>query len=484
MADINNNFINGRWVGSAGGKTYEQKNPADLTEVTGIWQKSTAEDVRAAVEAAHASFAGWSGLSAYTRATYLKKMLCLMKERTRAIARIITAENGKTLKESKSEVAFAIKETEFQISEGIRLSGETLPSSLDGVLAFSVRRPLGPVAVIAPWNFPFNVPCRKVTPALMAGNTCVFKPATLTPDVGAEFVRLFEDAGLPAGVLNFITGSGSEIGSALVNNPLIKAVSFTGSTGVGRQIHAMASANMTRTQLEMGGKNPIVVLADANLEEAADSAVLAAYACAGQWCTSTSRAIVEKSVVNDFLELVLERLRKIVVGNGTEPATTMGPVCGEAQLKSILQSIEKGKSEGAQLLAGGNRITARKLGKGCFIEPTVFADVTPDMFIAQEEIFGPVLSVITVNDFDEAIEIANGVRFGLSSSIYTNELQKALTFLEKTDVGLTHVNIHTAVKEPQFTFGGVKSSGFGIPEGGHSGIEFFTEHKVAYIKYR
>jgi len=484
MANINNNFVNGKWLPSSGGASYEQKNPADLGEITGIWQKSTAEDVGAAVESARAAFPEWSAFSAYKRAEYLKKALALMKERAERIARVLTSENGKTLRESGSEIASATKEMEFQISEGLRLSGETLPTERDGVLAFSVRRPLGVVAVIAPWNFPFNVPSRKVTPALMAGNTCVFKPATLTPGVGAEFVRLFEDAGLPAGVLNFITGSGSEIGSALVENPVIKAVSFTGSTDVGRQIHKMASANMTRTQLEMGGKNPIVVLADANLEQAADSAVLAAYACAGQWCTSTSRAIVEKAVAKDFLELILERVGKIVVGKGTGAATTMGPVCGEAQLKSVLQAIEKGKAEGAKLLTGGTRITAGKLGKGCFIEPTVFADVTPDMFIAQEEIFGPVLSVITVDDFDEAIEVANGVRFGLASSIYTNDLQKALTFLEKTDVGLTHVNFPTSVKEPQFTFGGVKSSGFGIPEAGHTGIEFFTEHKVAYIKYR
>jgi aldehyde dehydrogenase (NAD+) len=249
-------------------------------------------------------------------------------------------------------------------------------------------------------------------------------------------------------------------------------------------IHKAAADNLTRTQLEMGGKNPIVVLADADLEQAADSAVLAAFACAGQWCTSTSRAVVEEPVYDRFIEMVLERVKKIKVGKGTNSSTTMGPVCGKSQLEGVLDCIEKGKLEGANLVIGGNRIKDKDLAEGCFIEPTVFTNVTPNMFIAQEEIFGPVLSVIKAKDFDDAVEIANNVRFGLSSSIYTNNLQKALKFVEQTDVGLTHVNIPTAVKEPQLSFGGVKLSGCGIPEAGQTGVEFFTEHKVAYIKYR
>jgi len=352
------------------------------------------------------------------------------------------------------------------------------------VMAYSMRRPLGVVAVISPWNFPFNVPCRKITPALMTGNTCIFKPANLTPGIGAEFVKLFDEAGLPPGVLNFITGSGAVIGDAIVGNPLIKAVTFTGSTEVGRSIHQKAAANFTRTQLEMGGKNPLVVLADADLQAAASSAALAAYACAGQWCTSTSRVVVEEKLHDDFVKLLLEKVKKIKVGKGTDSSTTMGPVCGKSQLEGILGGIEKGKAEGAKLIIGGNQIKTKDLTDGCFIEPTIFTEVTPDMFIAQEEIFGPVLSIIKAKDFEDAVKIANNVKFGLSSSIYTNDLQKALTFVERTDVGLTHVNIPTAVKEAQLSFGGVKLSGCGIPEAGHTGVEFFTEHKVAYIKYR
>ena len=273
MAEIHKNYVNGQWTASKGGQTYEQLNPADLTEVTGIWQKSTVEDVRAAIDAAQAAFTSWSSLTVYQRAQYLKKALELMNQRIGKIAQVITAENGKTLKESEGEIISAIKEMDFQINEGLRICGEVMPTERDGVFAYSVRRPLGPVAIIAPWNFPFNVPTRKITPALMAGNTCVLKPSALTPGVGEEFVKLFAESGLPAGVLNFVTGSGSVIGDELVTNPAIKAISFTGSTEVGMNIHKKAAANLTRTQLEMGGKNPIVVLADANLEQAVDSAV-------------------------------------------------------------------------------------------------------------------------------------------------------------------------------------------------------------------
>ena len=484
MVQVNKNYINGEWVDSKAGVTYQQLNPADLTQVTGVWQKSAVEDVKSAIDAAQKAYMPWSGLAVYKRAEFLKNALALMKQRIDHIANVLTLENGKTLAESRGEISSAIKEMDFQIGEGLRLSGEVMPCEQDGVLAYSIRRPLSVVAVICPWNFPFNVPCRKITPALMAGNTCILKSAQLTPGVAAEFVKLYEEAGLPAGVLNFVTGFGSDIGDELVTNRQIKAISFTGSVEVGQSIHKQAAANMTRTQLEMGGKNPLVVLADANLKDAADSAAFAAYACAGQWCTSTSRAVVEKKVLKDFTDLLLERVKKIVVGNGLDSKTTMGPVCGKNQLENILAAIEKGKAEGGRLLAGGNRIVENGLEKGCFIEPTVFADVRPDMFIAQKEIFGPVLSVMSADNFEHAVEIANAVDFGLTSSVYTNDLQKAFKFIEKTDVGMTHVNMHTAFKEPALSFGGVKISGCGIPEAGHTGIEFFTEHKVVYLKYR
>lgn len=465
-------------------ETYPQRNPADLEQITGLWPKSGIEDVEDALDAAEKAFGQWSDLTVFKRADHLKKALSLMKERVPEIANVITAENGKTLGESRMEIRAAIKEMEFQISEGLYHLGEVKPSMQEGILAYSIRRPLGVVAVISPWNFPFNVPVRKCIPALIAGNTCILKPAMLTAGTGAEFVKLFEDADLPSGVLNFVSGSGSIVGNALVKSPVVKAISFTGSTEVGTGIHQVASVNLTRTQLEMGGKNAMVILRDADMEKAASEACLAAFVCSGQWCTATSRIIVEKPVLDDFLDLLLEKTRQIVVGSGASPDTGMGPVCGEVQLKNIRAGIERGKAEGAKILAGGRQLKDGDLQKGCFIEPTIFTSVNSDMYIAQEEIFGPVLSVIEVNDFEEAMYAADNVRFGLSSSIFTNDLAKAHRFIDRTDVGLTHVNMSTAYKEPQLSFGGIKQSGFGIPEAGHTGIEFFTDHKVVYLKSR
>ncbi len=478
------NYIDGQWVDSSNSETFEQRNPANLDEVTGVWPASTREDTKSAIEAAQKAFLSWNKLPVAKRAEYFKKILNGMINRMDEFAEVLTKENGKTLKESKGEINSAIKEMEFQIHEAVRLCGQTVSSSIDGVFAYSTRQPLGAVSIISPWNFPFNVPGRKVTPALMTGNTCVFKPASLTPQTGKKFVELFVDADFPSGVINFITGKGSTVGEEIIANPGIKAISFTGSAEVGRMINQKASQIMARTQLEMGGKNPLVVLGDANLDEAVKATVTAAYACAGQWCTSTSRAIVVKKIAKEFIERVVNEAKKIVVGNGLDEKTMMGPVCGTMQMESILNYLEIGKKEGARLILGGNRLTGQQYEKGCFIEPTIFTDVKPCMKIAQEEIFGPVLSVIEVADFKEAIEVANGVEFGISSSIYTLDIQKAFTFLEQTEVGLTHVNLMTAFKEPLLSFGGTKGSGFGIPEAGKTGVEFFTEHKVAYVKYR
>jgi aldehyde dehydrogenase (NAD+) len=473
------NYISGEWVEATTGSVAEQRDPADLSVVTCRFQQSGREDARAAIAAAEAASPAWSAMTAPKRAEFLARAQAVIVRRQDEIAASITRENGKTIAESRGEVAAAVKEMDWLIGEGRRLYGETIPVERGGVFAYSIRQPLGVVSVISPWNFPFNVVCRKCVPALMGGNTVVLKPASLTPRTAACFVEALEEAGLPAGVLNFITGPGSTAGDELVVNPVIRAISFTGSTPVGMGIHQKAAATLARTQLEMGGKNPAVVLADADLEAAADDVVLAAYACAGQWCTSTSRAIVEASVFDRFQREVLARVARIRVGSGADPATTMGPVCGEQQVGDILRYIEIGKSEGAKLAVGG-----RRLGDGCFIEPTVFTGVTPDMVIAREEIFGPVLCLMQVAGFDEAVRLANDVAFGLSSSVFTTSMEKAWRFVEATDVGLTHVNLPTAYKEPQLSFGGIKQSGAGLPEAGKTGIEFFTRHKVAYVKYR
>ncbi|MGZ5034511.1 MAG: aldehyde dehydrogenase family protein [Usitatibacter sp.] len=483
-ANVFQNYIGGDWTASSDGRTFEQRNPANLEEVTGLWPACTAEDARRAIGAAEAAFPAWRALTVYRRAEYLKKALGLMADRRDAMARVLTLENGKTLAESKTEIDSAIREMEFQINEGLRMGGEQLPSASDGVFAYASRAPLGVVSLISPWNFPFNVPGRKGTPALVSGNTVVFKPASLTPQTGHEFTRLFVDAGLPAGVWNFITGSGGTAGETLTVDPRIKAISFTGSTAVGRRIHERAAKILARTQLEMGGKNPLVVLADADLDAAAQAAVTAAYACAGQWCTSTSRVVVEKSVAKELSERIVARVKAMRVGDGMDAGVNLGPVCGAQQLEDVLRYIDIGRKEGATLACGGRRVTEGALAKGCFIEPTVFTGVQRAMRIAQEEIFGPVLSIMVAEDFDAACDIANDVIFGLSSSIYTRDLAKAHSFAERSQVGMTHVNMHTALKEPQFSFGGVKQSGFGVPEAGRTGIEFFTEHRVVYIKYR
>jgi len=477
------NYINGQWVDAGTNATFEQRNPANLSVVTGLFPLSSIEDTFNAIASAQLAFSVWRRLSPAKRAGQLRKVLALMIQQKDEIAQIITLENGKTIADSLTEVDSAINEMDFQINEGLRLFGETVPVSLEGVFAYTVKEPLGVVSVISPWNFPFNVPVRKITPALMAGNTCIFKPASLTPQTGNTLAKLFDDAGVTAGVFNMITGSGKEVGNILVTDPRIKAISFTGSTEVGMGIHQKAAVHAIRTQLEMGGKNAAVILEDADIDLAIKAVIRAAFACSGQWCTSTSRVIVVKKVAQEFTKKLAEAANSILVGDGFNAKVGMGPVCGTAQVETIMNYIEIGKKEGAHLLAGGNRLTGNDLQGGCFIQPTIFDHVNPAMTIAQEEIFGPVLSVITVENLEEAIKVSNDIKFGLCSSIFTNNLQHAMTFIENTEVGFTHVNMMTAFKEPPLPFGGIKESGVGLPEAGKTGIEFFIKHKTVYMKY-
>lgn len=477
------NYINGKWLDASTDKTFDHRNPARLSEVTGIFPLSSEDDTLKSIESAQLAFQGWRALTPYKRADYLRRVLSLLIERKDEICNIITLENGKTISDSISEADSAINEMDFQINEGLRLFGETVPVRIAGVFAYTLKEPLGVVSIISPWNFPLNVPVRKITPALMAGNTCVFKPASLTPQTGSVIAQLFHDAGIPAGVFNMLTGSGNEVGNILITDPRISAISFTGSTEVGMEIHRKAAVNGTRTQLELGGKNATVILEDADINLAVKDVVQAAFACSGQWCTATSRVIVVKKVAQEFTKKLVEAIESITVGNGFDGRVVMGPVCGTAQVETILKYVEIGKNEGAKLLTGGGKIINNDFFYGCFIEPTIFGDVTPDMRIAQEEIFGPVLSIMTVENFEEAIEVSNNIKFGLCSSVYTNNLNHAMTFIERTDVGFTHVNLMTSLKEPQLPFGGIKESGIGLPEGGKTGIEFFIKYKTVYVKY-
>ncbi|MGC9342743.1 MAG: aldehyde dehydrogenase family protein [Bacteroidales bacterium] len=476
------NFINGIWKAPVGGQYFNQHNPARLSEVTGSYPLSGAADTLEAIGAAEAAYPLWRSLSVHKRAEYLKRALQLMKEQRHEIAHVLTLENGKTLAESLVEVEAAVKEMDWQIAEGIRLFGSTIPSAMEKMMTMVMREPLGVASIISPWNFPFNVPCRKSIPALMAGNTCVFKPASLTPQTGYKFTRLLEDAGLPAGVFNMVIGSGKNVGDIMVSDPRINAISFTGSTEVGMHVNQRASEKGIRTQLEMGGKNPVVILEDADMDLAVKATVKAAFACAGQWCTSTSRAVVVKNRIEEFTSRVVEKTKKLTVGNGLEQGIHVGPVCGTGQMENILRYINIGKEEGARLLTGGYRLAGSGYDDGCFVAPTVFSGVRNDMTIARVEIFGPVLSIMEVEDFDHALHVANDTPFGLCSSIFTNDMKKAMRFIAGTQVGLTHVNEMTAYKEPQLPFGGIKASGFGLPEAGSSGLEFFSNQKSVYIK--
>jgi len=498
------NLIGGKWRPAASSATFEQRNPARLAEVTGRFADSSADDAHAAVAAAEAAFPEWRSLSPQGRKAHLDQALQAMIRRRDEIAEVITRENGKVLREAQGEVDSAIREMDFQIAEGMRLCGQTMPVETDGTLAYSTREPRGPVGIITPWNFPFNVPCRKCTPALMAGNTVVLKPASLTPRAGLLYSELLADAGLPPGVVNCVTGPGREVGGTIVGDSRIKAISFTGSTAVGKAIQKQAAENLTATQLELGGKNPAIVMPDADLDLAVAQIMRGAFACSGQWCTSTSRVIVLEEIAAELTARLVEAAEALHVTDGLAADCGMGPVCGTAQKSDILGYIEQGRSEGARVLAGGKALTGRipqalttdggtpdtgtpagiDYDGGCFIAPTVLDCVRPDMIVAQEEIFGPVLVIISVTSFDEAVAVANDVAYGLSSSIFTKNLEAALTYMERTEVGLAHVNLMSALKEPQLPFGGVKASGAGLPEAGSAGIEFFTEHKVCYVRYR
>jgi aldehyde dehydrogenase (NAD+) len=476
------NYINGNWVNSISGQTSDNINPANKSEVLCQVQSSTIEDANTAIEAASAAFDGWRKTPAPERAALLLKVVRWMVEHEDKFVRTITLENGKTLRESRGEFAAALKEADYQIGQGRRLGGTHTPSDQPDVMCYLTRQPLGVVTLITPWNFPLNVTCRKLFPALIAGNTCVVKPADFTPMSAWLLFNAMDEVGFPAGVVNYITGRGSVIGDTLVCHPKVKAISFTGSTEVGVGIAEKLAGRGTKIQLEMGGKNPLVVLADADLDKASDAAVLGAFSCSGQWCTSTSRVIVEAPVYDKFLEMIVEKTKKITVGNGLDDSCRMGPVAGPKQYETVLNYIAIGKEEGARICIGGSAITDGDFARGYFIKPTVFADVTGDMRIAREEIFGPVLSVMRAVDFDDALKIANDTVYGLASSIYTTDLAKAQRFVEESEVGLCHVNMPTAWKEPQLEFGGIKDSGRGLPEAGETGAEFFTDMKAVYIR--
>ncbi len=477
------NLINGRWVESATGATFENRNPADTREIIGIFQDSDERDVQAAVEAAQRAYEKWRLVPAPKRGELLFRAGQLLIERKEQYARDMTREMGKILKETRGDVQEAIDMTFFMAGEGRRLYGQTTPSELPNKFQMSVRMPLGVCGLITPWNFPMAIPSWKIMPALIVGNTVVIKPASDTPLSVFNLVQCLLDAGLPDGVVNIVTGSGTRVGEPLLRHPDVKVISFTGSTAVGSRVARIGAEGLKHVSLEMGGKNPMIVMDDADLDLVVEGALWGAFGTSGQRCTATSRLIAHRAVVGELTERLGERAEKLVVGNGLDETTEMGPSINQTQLETVMEYVRIGQSEGARLVCGGARLTDGPYAHGYFHQPTIFVDVKRTMRIAQEEIFGPVLSIIPVDSLEEAIDVANDVPYGLSSSIYTRDVNAAFRAMRDLYTGIVYVNAPTIGAEIHLPFGGTKATGNGHREGGTQVLDVFSEWKSIYVDF-
>ena len=481
MPETFGNYIDGQWV--TGSKTFENRNPANTDEVVGNFAKGSAKDVDAAASAASAALPGWAGMSGPGRGGILYKAADILDRKFEQVAADMTREEGKTLPEAKGEVRRSINIFRYFAGEGSRMPGMLVPSERDRVHMFALRKPIGVVGLVTPWNFPSAIPAWKLAPALICGNTVVLKPASAAPLSAWRIVEALHEAGAPKGVVNFVAGSGGELGEALVNAKPLKAISFTGSCGIGNWLHERASQRRLRIQLEMGGKNPTIVLADADFKSAVENVVNAAFFSTGQKCTATSRAIVEDAIYDRFVDAVVERARKLKVGDGMQAGIDIGPCVDKGQMETVLRYIEVGRKEAGEPLCGGRQLTDGGLAKGYFVEPTVFAGVEEKHVIAQEEIFGPVLAIMRAKDFEDAMRIANNIPFGLSSSIQTTNLSRAFEYIYRAEAGLLTVNLPSAGVEYQLPFGGTKDSSFGPKEQGPAAFDFYSDYKTVYLKY-
>ena len=475
------NYIDGQWVSAS--RTFEDRNPANFDEVVGEFASGTPADIEAAATAAEAAFPAWSSLPAPARGNYLFKVADILDRHFEQVAEDMTREEGKTLPEAKGEVRRAINIFRYFAGEGSRFPGMLVPSERDRVHMFALRKPVGVVALITPWNFPSAIPAWKLAPALICGNTVIVKPASAAPLSAWRIVEACHEAGIPKGVVNFVAGSGGALGQALANAKPVKGISFTGSTEIGHWLHGEASKRRLRIQLEMGGKNPTIVLADADFNTAVENTVNAAFFSTGQKCTATSRVIVEEPVYDRFLNALVERTRKLKVGNGLEAGVEIGPAIDEKQLETNIKYCEIGAKEAGAAKVGGQRLTGGAYDKGYFFAPTVFAGVEPQMRIAQEEIFGPVLAVMKAKNFEDALRIANEIPLGLSSSIQTTNLSHTFDFIYGAQAGLLTVNLPSAGVEYQLPFGGTKESSFGPKEQGPAALDFYSDLKTIYLKY-
>jgi len=482
-AKVYKNLIGGDWVESRSGQTFENQNPANVKDVVGIFPRSNKNDVNDAVGAAKKAFERWRLTPAPRRGEIIFRCAQILQERKEDYARDMTREMGKILKEARGDVQEAIDTAYYMAGEGRRLDGHTVPSELPNKFAMAVRVPLGVVGMITPWNFPMAIPSWKLLPAIVSGNTCVIKPAEDTPLSTVNLVKALMDAGLPPGVVNIIHGYGPEAGAPMLDHPDVRAISFTGSSEVGRIIGEAAARNFKPCSLEMGGKNAIIVLNDANVDLAIDGALWGAFGTTGQRCTAASRVIVHKGVYNQFADKLVSRAEALKVGPGIDEKNDMGPQINEQQVETTRKYVEIGKSEGAKLLTGGNRITSGGLGDGYFWEPTIFGDTHGKMRVAQEEIFGPVISLIPTDSLEQAIEISNGVAYGLSSAVYTRDVNRAFKAMRDLHTGITYINAPTIGAEVHLPFGGTKATGNGHREGGIGAIDFYTQWKAIYVDY-
>jgi acyl-CoA reductase-like NAD-dependent aldehyde dehydrogenase len=478
------NYIGGEWVAAKSGQTYQTPNPADTREVVAEYSAGGREDAQAAIRAAQKAFASWAAMTPVARGRILSKASQIIEGRKSELATLLTREEGKTLAESTGEVQRTADIFRFFGGLSYTFGGQTIPHDLPGNLLFTNRQPLGVVALITPWNFPVAIPAWKMAPALVSGNAVIIKPASQAPALTLELAKALEEAGLPKGVLNVVVGNGREVGGELASNPAVVALSFTGSYTIGRQIYLQLAERMARAQMEMGGKNPTIVLADADLDLAATLVTRAGFGLTGQACTATSRAIVERSVVEPFIEKLAAKARALKVGNGLTPGVEMGPAVNQQELDGNFQHIEGALQEGAKLVSGGERLKDGDLAHGYFMQPTVLRNVTPAMRIAREEVFGPVVAVITVDSFDEALAVANGVDVGLSASIVTRDLKKAMLYAERIEAGVVKINQISTGLALQAPFGGVKkSSTDSFKEQGPGAIEFYSKLKTIYLDY-
>jgi aldehyde dehydrogenase (NAD+) len=476
------NYIGGSWVPSQSGQTFENRNPANTDELVGVFQQSNVADVDAAIAAAAKAYEEWRLVPAPIRAEILFKAAQIIAARKEEFARDMTREMGKVLNETRGDVQEAIDMTFYMAGEGRRMFGQTVPSELRNKFAMSVRQPLGVCSIITPWNFPMAIPSWKIIPALVCGNTVVFKPSSNTPLSAWNFVNVLIEAGVPKGVVNMVTGD-ADVGTAMTTDPRVRVVSFTGSTKVGGLVNQAAAPTFKTVHLEMGGKNVVMIMDDANLELAVDGCLWGGFGTSGQRCTAASRVVVHEKVYRKFVDAFVARAKALRVGDGLDPNVDMGPSNSEAQLQTVMRYVQIGKDEGATLALGGTRLDSGAYAKGYFYEPTIFTDVDPKMRIAREEIFGPVVSVIPCRSLDEAIAIGNGVEYGLSASIYTQDINRAFQAMRDLYTGIFYVNAPTIGAEVHLPFGGTKNTGNGHREAGVAALEVFSEWKSIYIDF-